>query len=78
MMAELPPDPFLHGSAGEQLVQDGMLLAQQLLNIASPDALMDALFALEERDLRATAIVLLILAHPAFPGWIRAVAVRGA
>jgi hypothetical protein len=61
----LPVDPFKHSTPGEQMVEDGRLLLEQMLSMQTPDEVANAVFALEEDDLRALAIVLVAHLHPA-------------
>lgn len=63
-MAELPADPFVRGSAGEQMAETGRMLIEQLLNMTSGEAVANAVFSLEERDLLAVVVVLMAHVHP--------------
>jgi hypothetical protein len=71
-VATMPTDPFTQGTPGEQMVEDGRLLIEQVLRMSSGDEVANAVFALNEEDLRAIAMLLVADLHPAIPVALRA------
>lgn len=71
----LPADPFEpRGTRGQRYEATGRLLLEQLLNIHESPEIMDAIFALDEEDLRGVVVVLVASAHPSFEYSLRGVA----
>lgn len=64
-MGTMPTDPFVQGGPAQQLIEKGVLIVEQLLDMSTQEEVVNAIFALDENDLLAVTLVLVSHAHGA-------------